>query len=135
MVATLVPDKSGRRRRKWLAFIVIELDWSAHKVYDRYRRRFGIECSYRLLRAVRARTTSPNPALRFFFLGIGLILVNTWVFLRWEFARMLAPGPRRVEPQRFRFHRFTRFLIRSIEAVYGVVMAFPTHLSPKSVIY
>jgi hypothetical protein len=135
MVASLVPDKSGRRRRKWLAFIVIELDWSPHKVYDRYRRRFGIECSYRLLRCVRAKTTSPNPALRFFFLGIGLILVNTWVFLRWEFARKLAPGPRRVEPDRFRFYRFTRFLIRSIEAFYGVVMAFPTHLNPTFVIY
>jgi putative transposase len=135
MVATLVPDKTGQRRRKWLAFIVIELDWSPHRIYRRYRRRFGIECSYRLLRCVRARTTSPNPTLRFFFLGIGLILVNTWVFLRWEFARKLAPGPRRVEPQRFRFHRFTRFLIRSIEAIYGVVMAIPTHLNPQFVIY
>jgi len=135
LVATLVPDKSGQRRRKWLAFIVIELDCSPQKVYHRYRRRFGIECSYRLLRWVHARTTSPNPALRFFFLGIGLILINTWVFLRWEFARKLAPGPRRVEPQRFRFHRFTRFLIRSIEAIYGVVMAIPTHLNPNSVIY
>jgi len=135
MLATLVPDKTGRRRRKWLAFIVIHLDWSPQRIYRRYRRRFGIECSYRLLRCVRARTTSPNPALRFFFLGIGLILVNTWVFLRWEFARKLAPGPRRVEPQRFRFHRFTRFLIRSIEAIYGVVMAIPTHLNPQFVIY
>lgn len=135
MVASLVPDQSGQRRRKWLAFIVIELDWSPQRVYHRYRRRFGIECSYRLLRCVRAKTTSPNPALRFFFLGIGLILVNTWVFLRWEFARKLVPGPRRVEPQRFRFHRFTRFLIRSIEAIYGVVMAIPTHLNPSFVIY
>jgi hypothetical protein len=135
MVASLVPDKSGQRRRKWLAFIVIALDWSPQRVYRRYRRRFGIECSYRLLRGVRATTTSPNPALRFFFLGIGLILVNTWVFLRWEFARKLAPGPRRVEPQRFRFYRFTRFLIRSIEAIYGVLMAIPTHLNPNSVIY
>lgn len=135
MVASLVPDKSGQRRRKWLAFIVIELDWSPHRVYRRYRRRFGIECSYRLLRCVCPKTTSPNPALRFFFVGIGLILLNTWVFLRWEFARTLAPGPRRVEPQRFRFYRFTRFLIRTIEAIYGVVMAIPTHLNPKSVIY
>lgn len=135
MIASLVPDKSGQRRRKWLAFIVIELDWPPQRIYCRYRRRFGIECSYRLLRCVRAKTSSPNPALRFFFLGIGLILVNTWVFLRWEFARKLAPGPRRVEPQRFRFHRFTRFLIRSIEAIYGVVMAIPTHLNPTFVIY
>lgn len=135
MVATLVPDKTGKRHRKWLAFIVIELDWSPFKIYDTYRRRFGIECSYRLLRRVRASTTSRNPALRFFLLGIGLVLVNVWVFLRWEFTRLMARGPRRVEPQRLRFHRFTRLLIRSIEAVYGSVMSIPTHQPPESVIY
>ena len=32
MKASLVPDKTGQRRRKWLAFIVILLDWSAEKV-------------------------------------------------------------------------------------------------------
>ena len=40
--ASLVPDKTGQRRRKWLAFIVIELDWSVEKVHHEYRRRFGV---------------------------------------------------------------------------------------------
>jgi IS4 transposase len=133
--ATLVPDKSGKRRRKWLAFIVIELDWTPEKVQHEYRRRFGIECSYRLLRRVRALTTSRNPAVRFFLLAVGMILINTWVFLRWEFARLLAPGLRRVDEARLRFHRFTRLLIRAIEDVYDVVMAIPTSQSPQSVIY
>jgi hypothetical protein len=133
--ATLVPDQSGKKRRKWLAFIVIELDWSPEKVHHEYRRRFGIECSYRLLRRARAMTTSRNPAVRFFLLAVGMILVNAWVFLRWEFARLLAPGFRRVDESRLRFHRFTRLLIRAIEAVYDVVMAIPASQSPKSVIY
>jgi putative transposase len=135
LLATLVPDHTGRRRRKWLAFIVIHLDWSPRKIYRRYRRRFGIECSYRLMRSVRAKTTSRNPTLRFFLLGIALIMLNTWVFLRWEFARKPGSGPRRVDLDRFRFYRFSRLLIRSIEAIYGVIMAIPTHLSPQSVIY
>jgi hypothetical protein len=133
--ASLVPDKSGKRRRKWLAFIVIHLDWSPQKIYQEYRRRFGVECSYRLMRRVRAITTSLNPALRFFLLGVGLLLVNVWVFLRWVFTRVSEPGPHRIDPQRLRFHRFTRLLIRSIEAIYGVVMAIPTRSSPQSVIY
>ena len=133
--ATLVPDRSGKRRRKWLAFIVIELDWTPEKVHHEYRRRFGIECSYRLLRRVRAMTTSRNPAVRFFLLAVGMLLVNAWVFLRWEFARLLAPGLRRVDESRLRFHRFTRLLIRAIEDVYGVVMAVPAGQSPQSVIY
>lgn len=135
LVATLVPNKTGRRRRKWLAFIVIHLDWSPAKIYNRYRRRFGIECSYRLLRRVRASTTSRNPALRFFLLAVGLALVNTWVFLRWEFARAAGRGPRRVEPNHFRFHRFTRLLVRSVEATYGTIASVPTQVSPESVIY
>jgi hypothetical protein len=135
MKASLVPDKTGKLRRKWLAFIVILLDWSPEKVYQEYRRRFGVECSYRLLRRVRATTTSRNPALRFFLLGLGLILTNAWVFLRWEFARLLAPGPRRVEEARFRLHRFSKLLIRSIEKLYGTIAAIPTHISPQSVIY
>ena len=135
MKASLVPDKTGKRHRKWLAFIVILLDWPVEKVYREYRRRFGVECSYRLLRRVRATTTSRNPASRFFLLSIGLILTNAWVFLRWEFARLIAAGPRRVDEARFRLHRFRKLLIRSIENYYGAVDAIPTHKSPQSVIY
>ncbi len=135
MKASLVPDKTGKRRRKWLAFIVILLDWSAEKIYQQYRRRFGIECSYRLLRRVRATTTSRNPALRFFLLSIDLILTNAWVFLKWEFARFLAAGPRRIDEARFRLHRFCKLLIRAIEYYYGTISAIPTHKSPQSVIY
>lgn len=135
MKASLVPDKTGKLRRKWLSFIVILLDWSPDKIYQQYRRRFGIECSYRLLRRVRATTTSRNPALRFFLLGIGLILTNAWVFLRWEFARLLGRGPQRVDTTRLRLHRFSRLLIRSIEELYGTITAIPTHQSPQSVIY
>jgi hypothetical protein len=133
--AQLVPDKTGHLRRKWLAFIVIELDWSVEKVHEQYRRRFGVECSYRSLRRVRATTTSRNPALRFFLLSVGLLLVNVWAFLRWEFARLIAPGPRRVNAPLFRFHRFARFLIRAVEDRYGVLMSLPTPQSPQSVIY
>lgn len=135
MKASLVPDKTGKLRRKWLSFIVILLDWSPDKIYQQYRRRFGVECSYRLLRRVRATTTSRNPALRFFLLGIGLLLTNVWVFLRWEFAHFLSRGPRRVDEARLRLHRFSRLLIRSIEELYGTITAIPTHQSPQSVIY
>jgi putative transposase len=135
MKASLVPNASGKLRRKWLAFILILSDWKPDKVYQEYRRRFGVECSYRMLRRVRASTTSRNPALRFFLLGIGLILVNAWVFLRWTFSRLMARGPRRVDTSRFHLHRFTKFLIRTVEKIYGSISSVPTHISPQSVIY
>lgn len=135
MKASLVPDASGKLRRKWLAFIVVWLDWQPNQVYEEYLRHFGIECSYRLLRRIRASTTSRNPSLRFFLLGLGLILDNTWFFLRLTFSRLMRRGPRRVDVSRFRFYRFSKFLIRTVEELYGTISAISTHISPQSVIY
>ncbi len=135
MVATLPPGRNGRRRRKWLMFVIIELDWSPKTIKTRYRRRFGIECSYRQGRRVRIITNSMNPALRFFILGLALVLVNVWINLRWTFVRQPGRGPRRVDPNRFRFHRFIHFVMRAVEQAYGVIMSIPTHRSPQFVIY
>jgi len=125
VVATLVPGKDKKRRRKWLLFVVIGLDWQPKTVYRRYRFRFGIEASYRILRRVRVKTTSRNPALRFFLLGFALLLVNVWAYLRWYVARIPGRGPHRVDPTRFQFQAFVCLLRRAIERLYGVVMAVP----------
>ena len=133
VVATLVPNKEKKRRRKWVLFVVIGLDWKPKMVYRRYRFRFGIETSYRILRRVRVKTTSRNPALRFFLLGFALLLVNAWAFLRWIVARIPGRGPHRLEPTRFQFQAFVCLLRRAIEHLYGVVMTIPiTPYSTKS---
>ena len=129
VVATLVPDKDKKRRRKWLLFVVIGLDWKPKTIYRRYRFRFGIETSYRILRRVRVKTTSRNPAFRFFLLGFALLLVNIWAFLRWFVARIPGRGPHRLDSRpkgpRFQFKAFVCLLRRAIEQLYGVVMAVP----------
>ena len=91
------------------------------RVRQRYRRRFGIETGYRLMEQVRARTTSPNPALRFLLMGVALLIVNMWIRLHWLFLRRPGRGMRRVARWRFRLDRMTRFLIHAIERFYGVV--------------
>jgi len=93
------------------------------RIRRRYRRRFGIESSYRLLEQVRARTTSPNPALRFLLMGVALLIVNMWLRLQWLFLRLPGRGRRRVARWRFRLDRMTRFLTYAIERFYGVVSA------------
>ena len=125
VVATLVPGKDKKLRRKWLLFVVISLDWNPQTVYRHYRFRFGIETSYRILRQVRVKTSSRNPALRFFLLGFALLLVNIWAFLRWYVARIPARGPHRVHPKHFQFQLFVSMLRRAIEQLYGIVMAVP----------
>ena len=124
-VATLVPGKDKLRRRKWLLYVVVGLDWKPQTIHQRYRFRFGIEASYRIVRRVRVKTTSRNPALRFFLLGFALLLVNIWAFLRWFVARIPGRGPHRVNPVRFQFQTFVCLLRRAIEQLYGVVMTIP----------
>ena len=49
-------------------------------VRDLYRRRFGIESSYRQLGEVRPRTSSPDGVIRLLWVAIGLVLRNAWVW-------------------------------------------------------
>lgn len=135
VVATLPENGRGQRQRKWLLFVLIGVDWSPRKVKHHYRRRFGIETSYRQLRQLRLHTNGVNPARRFFVLGLALLLVNLWLWLRWRFTLRLQPGPYRVQTDIFRLQRFVQFLRRAIEQCCGVVMSIPTHLPPQSVIY
>jgi len=136
MVATLPRRRSGQRERKWLAYVVIELsDWTPQQVKRAYRRRFGIECSYRQFRRLRIITTSRNPAFRFFVMGFGLLLVTIWAQLRWLFCRVVGRGRPRIDVTQLRLQRFISMLRRTVEHIYGVVMLIPTHHNPQSVIY
>jgi putative transposase len=127
VVATLVPNKEGRRRRKWLLFVVLNLDWQPQTVCRCYRFRFGIESSYRLLRQVRIKTTSRNTALRFFLLGFALLLVNVWAFVRCVVARLPGPGPYRINASLFPLHTFCQLLRRAVETIYHVVTEIHTY--------
>jgi len=127
LIPARVPDKTGRRRVKWLVFVVIHLDWSAKKVAQRYRRRFGIESTYRQLDPLRARTTSRNPALRFFLLGLAFLLLNIWVMLPWLATRLIALGPARWREDAFRLFRFIAFLRRAIERAIGTSDTIPIY--------
>jgi len=46
-----------------------------------YRRRFGIEASYRQMERARIRTSTRDPLRRLLFAGIALLLRNAWVWL------------------------------------------------------
>ena len=74
----------GRHGVKWFAYAVAGLPpaMSPSQVFELYRQRFGIETSYRQMKAVRARTTTRNPAIRLLLVGLAFILVNLYVALR-----------------------------------------------------
>ena len=53
-------------------------------VVQTYRRRYGIETSYRQMNQARVRTSTRSPLVRLFFIGLALVLRNLWAWLHWE---------------------------------------------------
>jgi hypothetical protein len=83
--------------------------------------------TYRQLDPLRARTTSRNPALRFFPLGMGFLLLNIWVMLRFLATRLIARDPARWDENAFRLFRFIAFLRRAIEQAGGTTDSIPIY--------
>ena len=113
--------RTGRMacRSTWLLFILIEVDLSPRTVRRLYRKRFGIETSYRLSGQVRGWTSGQNAAYRFVLLGLSFFMVNVWVHLCWLYTQVPRRGGRGVDRERFRLRRFARFVVRALEQQYG----------------
>lgn len=87
--------------RKTLAFAFQGVRGArAHQVYRQaeqqrqlYRRRFGIETSYRQKNQAQAKTTSKDPVYRLLLEGIAYLLRQVWVVLTERLARLAAPRP------------------------------------------
>jgi hypothetical protein len=86
-VAVVYHYPKGRnyhRGRKWLAYSLNARPPSvaAAAIFQWYRRRFGIESTYRLMNRVRGRTSSRSPRLRLLWVGLALLVVNLYVAVR-----------------------------------------------------
>jgi hypothetical protein len=91
-----------RGRRKTMAFAFE--GWGAARAHNvhrlairqrgLYRRRFGIETSYRQKNQAQAKTTSKDPVYRLLLEGVGYLLRQVWVALTEQLAR-----GRRAEPR------------------------------------
>ena len=116
--------RTGRmeRRAGWLVFILINLDLEPRQARRLYRRRFGVETSYRCAGQVRAWTTSKNPALRFILIGLSFFLLDVWLHLRWLYTQMPRRGRRLLDTQLFTLTRFARFIVRAMEQRYGCIL-------------
>jgi hypothetical protein len=80
--------RTGRMKRQaeWLVFIQIHLTLAPRFARQLYRRRFGVEPSYRCSGQVRGWTTAKKPASRFVLIALAFVLLNVWMQLRWIFT-------------------------------------------------
>jgi putative transposase len=126
-------SKRKKRRATWLLFVVLNCNFNPNRVRNLYRKRFGIETSYRCIRQVRAWTTSRNGALRFLLISLAFILVNLWVELRHRFCQRKRQGRRKIDTKRFELQRMVSFLNQIIDKIYGLVSFIEADVEPLGI--
>lgn len=99
--------KDGKRKQQKLLFGAWRVHGSPQEIRDTYRKRFGIETSYRQWRQARIFTCTRDPHLRLVFVVIGLLLRNVWV---WIHETLLAEGSGDSMTQHLEKLRFRRML-------------------------
>jgi len=89
-------------------------------VQETYRRRFGIESSYRQLRQAKLRTATRSALLRLLYVGIALLLRNVWVWLHDAYLAGRRRGGRVPRLGRLRFQTLLLWLAHVAEQAFGV---------------
>lgn len=93
---------------------------TTHWVYQVYRRRFGIETSYRQLHQARIKTSTRDPLLRLLFVGIALLLRNVWVWVHWHCLSTPRRGGRQLNLHSLRFATLLIWLVHLAEQTFGI---------------
>ena len=112
-------EKTGKRRQKKLLYAISKVHRTPKEIRETYRKRFGIETSYRQMNEARIKTCTRDPRLRLLFVGIALVLRNVWVWIHFRFAK----GKYSAEPQLFlellRFQEMLHWITQVIEHALG----------------
>lgn len=116
--------RTKKRRQKKLIYAVWGMRGAPREWRERYRKRFGIETSYRQRREARIRTCTRDPKLRLLYVGISLFLRNIWVLFH---ALFFADGTdAQPEPrlEKLRFADLLEWLADFIKSVLEVAPGF-----------
>jgi hypothetical protein len=110
--------KPKRGKQKKLLYAAWRVQGSPTEIRKDYRRRFGIETSYRQMRQARIYTCTRSPRLRLFFVAVALLLRNMWV---WIHQTRLAEGSGEsitLHLELLRFKRMLDWIVHEIVALY-----------------
>jgi putative transposase len=112
-------EKTGKRHRKKLLYVVSRVRRTPQEIREIYRRRFGIETSYRQMNEARIKTCTRDPRLRLLFVGIALVLRNVWVWIHFRLAKRKFSE----EPELFlgllRFEEMLLWITETIQKILG----------------
>jgi IS4 transposase len=114
----------GKRKKKgieYFAYVVHKPTISLDYIHQDYRKRFGIESSYRIKNICRIKTTNKKPIIRLLFIGISFILINVWVNLLWRKVSLPRKGSRLIYRELFTFKQMLSFLRQAIDQLFQVI--------------
>lgn len=119
VVCRYAKGRRGRHGIDRFLFAVLGRPWTGTpgQLAQKYRRRFGVETSYRLMNKVRVRTTTRDPKLRLLYFVLAFTLLNLWVYLQWAVLAVPRRGGRWLDRGLFRLARFIDFLRDAIREV------------------
>jgi len=117
-------EKTGKKRRKKLLYAISKVRRTWKEIRELYRKRFGIETTYRQMNEARIKTCTRDPRVRLLFVAIALVLRNVWVWIHFK----LAKGKQSEEPQLFlELLRFKEMLLWITQTVQQALGADKTH--------
>ena len=118
--------KKGKHGALRHPFVVFGMSASPRKVREIYSHRFSIESSYRMRNTTKAKTTSKDPVIRFFYALIAFLYQNCWIAIQWKHFRKLQRGPKVIVSDLFQLDHFStiilseameKFLVRSVDDI------------------
>ena len=110
-------NKYNRQGLKYFAYAVYNMNLHIKNTFKEYRKRFGIESSYRLMNQARIRTSTKKPVLRLLYIGLSLLLVNIWIYIQWTYLSIPRQGGR--QPITWTFQTILRQINRKTEEKLG----------------
>lgn len=108
--------RDGKRKQQKLLFGAWRVRGMPQEIRQLYRKRFGIESSYRQQRQARIVTCVRNPHLRLLFFVIGLMLRNLWLWIHETWLSMGSGATKQLELWRLRFRRMLDWLAWQVAA-------------------
>lgn len=112
-------EETGRRRRKRLLYVVSKVRRTPEEIRELYRKRFGIETSYRQMNEAKIKTCTRDPGLRLLFVGIALVLRNVWVWIHFRFAKQKYSAKPQLFLELLRFQEMLLWIAQVVQQALG----------------
>ena len=118
--------KFNKKGIRYFAYAVYNVDISVRSTFNEYRKRFGIESSYRSINQAKIRTSTKNPVLKLLYIGLSFILVNIWIYIQWTCVSIHRKGGRRKLKWGF------KTMLKQINRITEEILGFGTRIILKT---